>query len=282
MTEDTNPNPPAPDSTPAPSGQVQGEAGGEWLKGIPEGLTYEDKGEDGKPSALRVRDNAKLAEFKDVGSLAKSYLELQKAFGRKAVGLVPPKEDASDADKAAYTKELRKLTGVPDKAEDYKLELPKDVPADDPLVKASKTWAHEAGLNSGQLQALMGRLMGYAQEFQTQQAQEAKAADEDAKKATVKTLAEVYGGPDKAAQATETASRFFRSVSASAGLTEEQVAATLAKFGDDVGILRVFAHLGERHTEDSLGKGGEGGGGGKDGQEAYLRKMYPSMFKDKT
>lgn len=98
-----------------------------------------------------LRNSPSLAKFKDPADLAKSYLNLQTAIGRK--GVIPPKPD----DPKEVHEAFRKALGVPDAPDGYKIERPQDIPEDiwDP---EGAQWfagvAHEAGLTPQQAQAL--------------------------------------------------------------------------------------------------------------------------------
>lgn len=71
-----------------------------------------------------LKTDASLATFKDVGSLAKSYIATKALVGTKPVGLVPPGEKATPEEKVAYDLALRKTLGVPDAATGYKITRP--------------------------------------------------------------------------------------------------------------------------------------------------------------
>lgn len=60
--------------------------------------------------------------------LAISYQNLEKAFNSKKAAPTRPGDDATPEQKAAYWNELRKITGAPEKVEDYGLKAPESLP----------------------------------------------------------------------------------------------------------------------------------------------------------
>lgn len=125
------------------------------------------------PEELRGEET--LGKFKDVGGLAKSYLEAQKMIGSS---IRIPSEDASeDAHKEFY----EKLTGVkgvvklpgeddkdgwdafynklgrPAKAEDYKLNVPEGTEYDEQLFLDDAKLAHEGGFTQKQMDMIVSQ-----------------------------------------------------------------------------------------------------------------------------
>jgi hypothetical protein len=64
-----------------------------------------------------------------VDQLGASYLQLEKAFGAKSQAPKKPGADATPEQQAQYFADLRKLTGAPEKPEDYGLKAPDNLPA---------------------------------------------------------------------------------------------------------------------------------------------------------
>lgn len=60
--------------------------------------------------------------------LAISYQNLEKAFNSKKSAPTRPGDDATPEQKAAYWADLRKITGAPEKVEDYGLKAPENLP----------------------------------------------------------------------------------------------------------------------------------------------------------
>lgn len=256
--------------TPPDGGQGAGTTPPEWLGTLPDDLTVEAKGDDGQPVQVKLREHRKLLEFKDVGSLARSYLEQQKALGRKAQGLVRPADDAPDEEKAAFDKELRGMLGIPDGPEGYELKLAEGTAPDDPFVALYKTWAHGAGVTPSAVQDLYDRFQAESVKYWEAQgkAEQARVVGE------VEALAKA-GGVTPEAYA-EQGKRGFDAVAGKLGVDEARRKLFLDAYGDDPVVLEVFNGLGRLFKEDTL----EGGGGQppkdrKQTSEEFYRGMFP-------
>ena len=99
------------------------------------------------------REDKSFSKFEDVGSLAKSYKELQSLIGKKG-GALPTEESTPEEWQNFY-----KLIGVPESAEEYKFEtdgelkLP-DYFSDESMTKLYQTAFKEANLTPKQAQKL--------------------------------------------------------------------------------------------------------------------------------
>lgn len=102
---------------------------------------------------------AMLANYKDFPSLAKALADNMTAARAKPAGLIIPPADAPPEEQAKYQAELKRLYGVPDSAEGYKLEKPATIPAglewNDEMANGFKAKAAELGLTPAQAQALV-------------------------------------------------------------------------------------------------------------------------------
>lgn len=117
-----------------------GDGGGEDRSWIPEDL----------------REEKSLAAIKDVGGLAKSYVEAQKLIGARQEGSVKiPGEDATPEDWA----EFYNKTGRPESAGEYGFVKPETLPDgvqwDEGMVAWFGNAAHAAGLSKAQAGSLM-------------------------------------------------------------------------------------------------------------------------------
>lgn len=119
-------------------------AGGGFLDTLPEDL----------------RGDASLKDFKDVGGLAKSYVETKKMIGDAAL-LKPPKDPAQKAEWIKNTRpklvEMGLLEGAPEKADGYEFKFDGVTPEEvqgDPGLGAFREVAHELGLSQAQAQKL--------------------------------------------------------------------------------------------------------------------------------
>ena len=125
---------PEPEGQPAPAGGQP--APQDWRAGLPEELKAEKS----------------LESFKDIGGLAKSYVEAQKMIGG-SVRL--PKDDAKPEEWESFYRKL----GKPEKPEEYGITKPADIPPgvtwNDDLTKWFVSSAHAAGLNKSQVQKII-------------------------------------------------------------------------------------------------------------------------------
>lgn len=96
-----------------------------------------------------IRHNDSLAKFKDVGSVAKSYLELERRMGSTVV--IPKDTDKEEAWNSFYGK-----WGRPEKHEAYEFpKLPEQLKIDDAFGGSVKSLAHKMGLNQRQFNQLV-------------------------------------------------------------------------------------------------------------------------------
>jgi len=133
------------------AGQGEGQGGqADWRSGLPEDLKTEKS----------------LESFKDVGGLAKSYVEGQKLIGGS---VRVPKDDATPEDWAKFHSKM----GRPDDVAGYgfvKPEMPEGVEWDEGLVDWFGKTAHDAGLSKAQA----GKLVQAWNDNQFSQAHEAQ------------------------------------------------------------------------------------------------------------
>ena len=96
-----------------------------------------------------LRDNEKLSNFKDVGSLINSYLYLQKMVGAR--DKIPTEESSEEEVNSFYNK-----LGRPETPDSYDIKVPDQggmaVPYDEKLYSEFLTTAHKSGLTNKQAQ----------------------------------------------------------------------------------------------------------------------------------
>lgn len=247
-----------------------GEGSGSWLETIPAELTYEVE-VDGKPQAVPLRDHPKIKGFKDIGELVKSFHEQEKMLGKKTIGLVPLKENATDEERKAHDQELRRILNVPEKAEDYDLKLPDGTPVDEGF----KGWFLQSALKNGfsptQVNGMAGDYMEWAKDYW---AGEIKKGEE-AKAAAAKEATEIFGGESKATEAVELAKRGFLNVAERAGIEPEKAEAWSKTYGDDLTFVRLFHFIGKNTSQEHGFADGSGAPGTK---EKTRREQYEAQF----
>lgn len=272
MAEEMDINPESPASAPADAGQAQGQDAGQWFEALPEELTYEARGADGKFTKAKVRDSSKLKEFKDVSSLAQAFLNQEKLLGRKAQGLAVPGEGATAEEMAQFDKELRKALKVPEAADGYQIKVGDKAVPHEGLVAHAAAAAHKAGLTPGQLQAMYDAVDRFAVTAM-------EAQDKADSEAEAKAKAAVQGHWKGEAEANaDLAKRGFEAAAVKAGVSAEEAKAFAETYGNNLTFLRVFHLLGKQMAEDGLIEGAAPGGSGNatgDGRTDFS-KMFGS------
>lgn len=222
-----------------------GQPGGEdWRSMVPEGF----------------RDKAWLSKYKTPEDLFKGIDEMQGVLGKKAVGLVPPGENATDEEKATYQGELRKALGVPDKPEGYQIAMPEGLNPDPVMFPWFQGAAHKAGLSPSQAQALSDEYNAFAAKYWGQNQEQAQAAQEQARKDSVAQLDKMAGGEGKGSAFAEHARRGFTTVAAKAGLNPTEIAHVDGLFAHDVAMVRLFNFIGKQMGEHDFVDGTPGSG----------------------
>ena len=125
-----------------------------------------------------VKTDPSLADIKDVGGLAKSYIHAQKMVGTDKISL--PTENATPEEMNAFYDRL----GRPKEYEFTKAELPAGMDYNEDMEKQMKTLMHSAGLTNKQANDLNNGYLKYMSEQFTNQ----KTADENQKAEWYKTL----------------------------------------------------------------------------------------------
>lgn len=210
-----------------------------------------------------------------LAKLAGSYQNAESRLGKPADTLIErPKKDQAVTD---WMKTQRELFGIPEKAEDYKLDrpkdMPKDVPWDDKLEGKVRAAAVDAALTSGQLQAMTQVYAGHMAEI-------AKGIDTELQATTERMMTDLardWG--DQMPARIGLAKQAAQAVAAKAGLSEDAVqgmSMALAAKGGDANVIRFMAALGEMMGDDVL-KGGGGGGAGFGTTPAEARQQLATL-----
>lgn len=128
-----------------------------------------------------LKNTPSLAKFKDVESLAKSYLEGEKTFSSR---VAIPKEDAPDADWEAFYRK----TGRPED----KRYVPDGERAaeEEPLLAAYEEMLYDSGLSKRQGQRVFARMRDLSAKME----EEAGLAREAARQENLQTLEQAFGG----------------------------------------------------------------------------------------
>lgn len=201
------------------------------------------------PEDLRAEPS--LKDFKDVGGLAKSYIETKRMVGTDKIA--KPQENWTEKEWGSFWDTV----GRPADATKYDLKLPdapEGVQVDQESVKAAVEMFHKAGLTKAQAQNLangwLTRQFEIAKTKATQDAAAIKAVEDELKK----DWGEQY--PARAAAA----KKAMLHIASKSPKLREAVERKMAdpKFGDDPDVLRLWAELGEELMESGEIRGGGG------------------------
>ena len=210
-----------------------------------------------------IRGDASIKDFKDIGSLTKSFIEAQKLVGGSAR---VPKADAPDEEWAKFYQRV----GRPESAEKYELkmpQMPEGQKVDEKLVTNFKTWAHEAGLHPRQAQRLLDR-------YTAAQAQMVTEYNESMTNGVAELKKEWGANFDK---------NTALAVKAVNELGDDDLKALLDStgLGNHPVLIKFFAGLGEQIGEDTIVVGDAPAVTDQDSRDALQLKI-DSIRRDKT
>jgi hypothetical protein len=214
-----------------------------------------------RPYMAQLPDNLKqnklIAESETFGDLASRFIELH----GKADGAVKiPGEGASDEEVKAYLSAV----GVPDTADGYQINadnLPEGLQVTEEAMKYLKEASHELALNPKQAQGVFDK-------WNAEQARREQAGVEARKKSAEDGIAALRtkwaGDYDSKLAAAKKAVNDFGEI---AGVNIQEELAALGNLDNNPAMLRIFAAIGERISEDSRlpGAGGREAGQQTDG-----------------
>lgn len=179
-----------------------------------------------------LRSNESLANFKDIGSLAKSYVETKamqgnsiripseeasdedrKAFNEKLISQMPSLMLKPDFENAEQSNEFYRTLGMPEEANGYEMPKVEGIEMPEERGVALAKIAHEAGLSKGQFNKVMEAALQLdvqaAEDQATNLQEEAKALHTewgmafDERKNMVTAVAKHTGAPDRLIAAIE-------------------------------------------------------------------------------
>lgn len=199
----------------------------------------------GLPEELRA--DPSLATFKDVGSLAKSFVYTKKMVNEK--GLILPKDESPPEDWEQFYNTLGRPES-PDKYEFGEAKLPEGHEIDPEMEKAFREQAHQAGLTAKQAAAL--------RDWYVQQAAGQIEGGQAAGKASIEKAKETLQkewGRDYEANLTKARQAFNAFVPEDTAAEVKQALA--AGPGNDPHLIKVFYNVALAMSEDTLkGRGG--------------------------
>lgn len=174
-----------------------------------------------------LRDSKKLAEFRDIGSLAQSYLNLESKLGKQVT--IPSKDDSPEVWDKFYSR-----TGRPKTADEYALAPFTGYKPDPVFDAAFKAQAHREGLSAKAAQSLYATVTQRLAQDEDARTAEVIRKREGALQALKATLGEQYEPSITAAQKTYASvfSPEARAVLRAAGLEDDpRIIADLVKLG---------------------------------------------------
>lgn len=183
-----------------------------------------------------LKGYVQMREFKDPGAVVDSYRNLEKLLGvpKERVLKLPEK-----ADDPAWNEIYGRL-GRPEKADDYKIQMPKEGGSEE-FAKWAKSAFHELGLSNTQAEKLSGKwnefVNGNTQKAQEANAQMAKEAEANLRKEWGMAFEKNFNIIDQAAE--------------KLGLSNEQLV-SLRKAMGPVDAAKFVYNLGTKVLEDNF------------------------------
>lgn len=184
-----------------------------------------------------LRGHKSLTKFKNPAEVAKAYVNLESAFGKRFEDYLKP--DAPEDVKA----KVRAAMGVPGSPEEYDSPaVPEGVTLDERLVNQFKSQAYKLGIPKAQAKALMDWYVTAEIERVTQfQAEAARQKEEG-----MKALRERWGG------AADRNVALAQRVVAEYGGSELKQALDESGAGNDPAVIAFLARIGQTLAEDNL------------------------------
>jgi len=188
------------------------------------------------------KDEKALQNFNDMNGFVKSYLNANRMVGLDKIPV--PNKHATDDD----WNEVYKRLGKPETADEYKFNLPKETKLDENSLKAYKEQAHKLGLLPHQADGIIQYYNELANSADMDTNSKAETARLEAEQTLRKEFGPAYSNKLKAARQL-----------ASATLGEDFLDNTLlkngSKVGDDPTVVKAFAELAGKLSEDTIVKG---------------------------
>lgn len=176
------------------------------------------------------KDNAALRDYKDLGGLLKSHINLQSMVGNN---IPMPKDENDESWNQVYDK-----LGRPKTPAEYQLKLAdefKDIQLDENRTKWAQDLFHKAGLNSRQANAILNEYV----KLEMQQMQEADNSDK-----WVNQIKQEFG--DKFEEKTTLAQQAVKMF----GDQETRQWLTDSGLGNHPSLVKMFANIGNLLKED--------------------------------
>jgi hypothetical protein len=188
------------------------------------------------------REEKSLQNFNKMDDFVKSYLHSQKLVGLDKIPV--PNKHATDED----WKEVYKKLGSPDTAEAYKYSLPEGHAVPEDTLKSFSEEAVKLGLLPNQADGIMK----YYNEVINQGVNEQNIKSEEARAASEVDLRKEFGSTyDNKI----TGAKNLATATLGADFLNTTMLADGSKLGDNTQIVKAFANLSEKLSEDDIVKG---------------------------
>ena len=188
------------------------------------------------------REEKSLQNFSKIDDLVKSYLHSQKLVGLDKIPV--PNKHATDED----WKEVYKRLGSPEAADGYKYSLPEDHSVPEDTLKSFSEEAVKLGLLPNQADGIMK----YYNEVINQGINDQNIKSEEARKVSEQELRNEFGSTfDNRI----TGAKNLATATLGADFLNNTMLADGSKLGDNPQIVKAFANLSEKLSEDDIVKG---------------------------
>ena len=188
------------------------------------------------------REEKSLQNFNKMDDFVKSYLHSQKLVGLDKIAI--PNKHATDED----WKEVYKKLGSPETAEAYKYSLPEDHQVPEDTLKSFSEEAVKLGLLPNQADGIMK----YYNEVINQGYNDQNIKAEEARKISEQELRQEFG---PTFDNRITGAKNLATATLGADFLNNTMLADGSKLGDNIEIVKAFANLSEKLSEDDIVKG---------------------------
>jgi len=188
------------------------------------------------------REEKSLQNFNKMDDFVKSYLHSQKLVGLDKIAV--PNKHATDED----WKEVYKKLGSPETADAYKYSLPEDHQVPEDTLKSFSEEAVKLGLLPNQANGIMK----YYNDVINQGLNDQNIKADEARKVSEQELRQEFG---PTFDNKITGAKNLATATLGADFLNNTMLADGSKLGDNIQIVKAFANLSEKLSEDDIVKG---------------------------
>jgi len=188
------------------------------------------------------REEKSLQNFNKMDDFVKSYLHSQKLVGLDKIAV--PNKHATDED----WKEVYKKLGSPETADAYKYSLPEDHQVPEDTLKSFSEEAVKLGLLPNQADGIMK----YYNDVINQGLNDQNMKADEARKVSEQELRQEFG---PTFDNKITGAKNLATATLGADFLNNTMLADGSKLGDNIQIVKAFANLSEKLSEDDIVKG---------------------------